>query len=173
MSHQVWNQAGAPYASNSLLSRLRFLLSVDERDIRDVNLQKIASTCTSPELRHGLDEGHALNVSNRASKLDYANIRLLMRIIDRDFGNSFDPIYDGVRDMRNDLNGATEIVASSFPLNDVIVYLASGDVILACQGDVQVALVIAQVEVDFTAIVENEDFAVPWTMSAHHENDMR
>lgn len=48
----------------------------------------------------------------------------------------------------------------------MLIYLASGDVVLSGQSDVQIPLVVAQVEVDFTSIVKNEDFSVPTVGSA-------
>ena len=43
---------------------------------------------------------------------------------------------------------------------DVLVDFACDNVTLAREGDVEVAFVVAKVEVDFTAIVEHKDFSV-------------
>jgi hypothetical protein len=43
----------------------------------------------------------------------------------------------------------------------VLVDLARGDVVVAREGDVQVALVVAEIEVDLAAVREDEDLAVP------------
>jgi hypothetical protein len=68
---------------------------------------------------------------------------------------------DRVGEVGDDLNGAPEVVATALALDDVLVDFAGCDVVLAGEGDVQVALVVAEVEVDFAAVVEDEDFAVP------------
>jgi hypothetical protein len=63
--------------------------------------------------------------------------------------------------VRHDLHRLAEIVALALALDDVLVDLAGGDVVVACEGDVKVALVVAQVEVDFAAVGEDEDLAMP------------
>jgi hypothetical protein len=63
--------------------------------------------------------------------------------------------------VRDDLHRLAEIVAFALALDDMLVDLARRDVVLARQGDVEVALVVAQVEVDFAAVGEDENFAVP------------
>lgn len=60
--------------------------------------------------------------------------------------------------MRDDLYRLSKVVASSLALNDMLVYLAGGDVVFTRQGDVEVAFVVAQIEIDFAAIVEYKDF---------------
>lgn len=45
--------------------------------------------------------------------------------------------------------------ATHLALNNVGVHLAGGDVVVASERHVQVALVVAQVEVGLTAVVEN------------------
>jgi len=64
--------------------------------------------------------------------------------------------------VRHYLHCPTQIVSSTFPLNNMLIDLASRDVILAGESDIEIALVIAEVEVDFSTVVEYEDL----TMSA-------
>ena len=63
--------------------------------------------------------------------------------------------------MWDDLYGFTQIVALALALDNVLVDLASGDVVVAREGDVEVALVVAKIEVNFTAVGEDKDFAMP------------
>jgi hypothetical protein len=63
--------------------------------------------------------------------------------------------------MRHNLNSLSEVVAPPLTLNYVLIDLARCDIILACEGDVEVALVVSEVEIDFSAIVEDKDFTVP------------
>jgi hypothetical protein len=44
-------------------------------------------------------------------------------------------------------------------VDDLAVYFSSGDVIIATQSDVEVALVVAEVEVDLATVVQDVDFA--------------
>jgi hypothetical protein len=66
-----------------------------------------------------------------------------------------------IGDVWNDLYGFTQIVALALTLDDVLVDFASGDVVIAGEGDVKVALVVAEIEVDFAAVGEDEHFAMP------------
>ena len=43
-------------------------------------------------------------------------------------------------------------------IDDLAVYFSSGDVIIATQSDVEVALVVSEVEVDLATVVQDVDF---------------
>jgi len=66
-----------------------------------------------------------------------------------------------IGDVWDDLYGFTQVVALALALDNVLVDLASGDVVVAGEGDVEVALVVAKIEVDFAAVGEDEYFAMP------------
>lgn len=117
-------------------------------------------------MTHGLNERRALNVANRTTQFDNADIRALICIIDRDPCNSLNPVLDSICQVRHNLHRLAEIVTPTLTLNDMLVYLSSCDVVLACEGDVEVALVVAKIEVDFTAIVQDKNFTVPVIRSA-------
>lgn len=160
-THQIWDQTVTPHRLDGLLRRLRLLFAVNNRHIRDVNLHKVVLARASPELAHSLDEGHALNITHSTSQLDYADVRLFARVIDgypRDF---LDPVLNRIGDVWDDLNGFTQIVALALAFDDVLVDLAGGDVVVACEGDVEVALVVTEIEVNFAAVGEDEHFAMP------------
>jgi hypothetical protein len=59
------------------------------------------------------------------------------------------------------LDRLADVLASTLLLDDVLVDLACSDIVLACEGNVEVALVVAKIEVNFTAIVEDKDFTMP------------
>lgn len=63
--------------------------------------------------------------------------------------------------MRDDLNSLAEVVTFSLAFDDMLVDLAGCDVIIACKGNVQVAFVVAEIEVNFSTIGEDENFAMP------------
>jgi hypothetical protein len=91
--------------------------------------------------------------------LDNAHIRLLARLIHRHGGNALNPILHGVGQVRNDLDRLAEVVAPALLFNHVRVDLAGRDVVVAREGDVEVALVVAEVEIGFAAVVEDVDLA--------------
>lgn len=128
-----------------------------------MDIHKVVLPHPTAELSHCLDERHALNVARRTSELDNADIRLLIGVVNWNFGNSLNPVLDGVGNVRHDLHGFAQIVTLALPADNLLVYFASGDVILTRQGYVEVAFIISQVQINFTAIVKNEDFTMSGT----------
>lgn len=126
-----------------------------------MNLAEIVSTCPPPELSHGFNKGCTFNVTHRTTQFDDANIRLFIGVVHGRPGNLLDPVLDAVRDMRHDLHGLAQVVSFPLAFNDVLIYFSSRNAVFPCQGHVEVSLVIAQVQVYFTAIVQNKTFAVP------------
>lgn len=125
-----------------------------------MNLQEIVLSSSSLQLSHSLNEGCTLNISHCASKLNNADIRCLIGIVDWDASHAFDPVLNRVGQMRYYLDSLSEIVAATLALNDVLVDLASGDVVLASEGNIEVSLVVSEVEVDFSTVIEDKDFTV-------------
>jgi hypothetical protein len=126
-----------------------------------MNLEEIAFSGSPLQLSHSLNERRALDVTDCASQLNDTHIRRLLRAIDGNSGNPFNPVLDCIRQVWNNLDRLADVLASTLLLDDVLVDLACGDVVLAREGDVEVAFVVAKVEVNFTAIVEDKDFTVP------------
>ena len=62
--------------------------------------------------------------------------------------------------MGNDLDGFAEVVAAALLEDDLLVDAAGGEVVVAREGRVGEALVVAQIEVGFGAVVGDKDFAV-------------
>ena len=67
---------------------------------------------------------------------------------------------DLVGDVRDHLHGAAEVVALALLLDDRAIDLACGEVAVAAQGGVGEALVVAEVEIGLSAVVEHVNFAV-------------
>ena len=126
-----------------------------------MDLHEVVLARSSPELSHGLNERHALDITNGTTELDYTNIRLFVRIVDGYPGDPLDPILNCIRDVRDDLNGLTQVCPLPLLLDNVLVYLARSNIVVSCESDVQVALVVAKIEIDLAAVGENEDLAMP------------
>jgi hypothetical protein len=62
--------------------------------------------------------------------------------------------------MRDNLHGLSEVVSPPLALDNMLVYLAGRDIVLSSQRDVQVSLVVSQIEIDLSAIVQHEALAV-------------
>lgn len=110
-----------------------------------MNLQEVWAFGSSSQLSHCLNKGHALDVTNCTPQFDYAYVRLFICVVDWNFSDPLDPVYNGVCNVWHDLDRLAKVVALSLALDDVLIDFASGDIVLAGQGNVQVAFVVAQV----------------------------
>jgi len=77
LTYQIGDQTITPNRLDRLLGRLGLLLAVNDRHVRDVYLHEVVLARPSPQLTHGLDEGHALDVADGAAQLNDTHIRLL------------------------------------------------------------------------------------------------
>ncbi len=69
-------------------------------------------------------------------------------------------ILDLVGHMGNHLDGLAQVVAAAFLQDDLLVDAAGGVVVVAGERRVSEALIVAEVEVGFSPVVGDEDFAV-------------
>src|ERR1035437_724659 len=101
-----------------------------------------------------LQEGQALNIADRAADLDDYHLggRLL--------GHSLNALFDFVRDVRNHLNGAAQVVAAPLLSDHAGVDLPGGDVAGLGQVFVDKALVMSQIEVGLRSVVGDKDFTM-------------
>jgi len=141
-------------------------------------LLKVVSARSSSQLRHGLNKGRTLDVPNRASKLNDADVRLFIGIVHRYLRDSLDPVLYGVCDVWDDLHSPPKIIALSFSLYNMLVYLARSDVVVSCQGYIKVSLIVPQlqtrlewqqaqqcprkayIQIDLPAIIKNKDLTM-------------
>jgi len=126
-----------------------------------VNLHEVVPARSPSKLSESLHERHALHIADCATKLDDAHIGLLACVVDGYARNLLNPFLDRVCDVWDDLDRLAQVVALALALDDVLVDLAGGNVVVAGQGNVEVALVVAEIEIDLTTVGEDEDFAVP------------
>lgn len=103
------------------LRRLSFLLAMHVWHKRDMYQCKIIMANSKLELPHGFNKRSRFYISDSSSELRTlevcafkdgnraylynTEVRLLARIVDRDFGDAVYPILDSVRDMGYDLPG--------------------------------------------------------------------
>ena len=112
------------------------------------------------KLAEGLDESHALNVTNSAAELDNTDVRLLVGVVDRDLGDLANPLLNRASDVGHDLYRLAQVVSAALPLDDLGVDLAESDVVIPGEGDIEVALIVSQVKIDLSTIIQNVDFTV-------------
>lgn len=96
-----------------------------------MNLHEVVPARSPPKLSEGLYERHALHIADCTTKLDDAHIGLLACVVDRYARNLLDPFLDRICDVRDDLHCLAQVVALALALDDVLVNLAGGDVVVA------------------------------------------
>ena len=124
----------------------------DERQQRQVDVDRVVARQVVAELPDRLEERQALDVADRAADLAQHEVVALVAVADE--------LLDGVGDVRDDLDGGAEIVAAPLLGEDVLVDAAGGDVVLAGRRTAGEALVVPEVEVGLGAVVGDEDLAV-------------
>jgi hypothetical protein len=108
-------------------------------------------------LAHGLQEGQRFDVADRAADFDDGHVHLVRGA---DAGAALDVFLDLVGDVRDHLHRLAEVVAAAFLLEHALVDLAGGEVVGLAHARGDEALVVAQVEVGFGAVVGDEHLAV-------------
>lgn len=78
--------------------------------------------------------------------------------------DSFDPVLNCAGDVRNDLYSLAQVVTLPLFLYNVRVDFARGEVVVSTESDIQVALVVSQVKICFTTVVEDVNLA--WSILA-------
>src|SRR5271166_180499 len=81
------------------------------RHERQVQVADIVPADVPPELPDSLEEGHDLDVADRAADFDDDHIDALA-------AQASDPLFDLIGDVRNDLNGLAEVVAAPLLCDD-------------------------------------------------------
>src|SRR3954469_25937289 len=94
-------------------------------DVEDVLTAGIAA-----HLANRLQEGLPFNITDRATNLANNDIRVVLPRC------KLDLVFDLVGNVRDDLDGAAEIIAAAFLGNDFGIDLAGGDI--GCAGEVLV-----------------------------------
>ncbi len=103
-------------------------------------------------LADGFEEGKRLDVAYGAADLDDGDFA-----VGCDFAHR---VFDLVGDVRDDLDGLAEIIAAALFGDDLLVDAAGGEVVVAGELGVGEALVVAEVEIGFSAVIGDEDLAV-------------
>ncbi len=112
-------------------------------------------------LAHRFEERQRLDVADRAADLDDGDIdRMVGVAIGCDAGAALDEFLDLVGDVRDHLHRLAEVVAAAFSLEHTLVDLAGGEVVGLLHPSGDEALVVAQVEIGFRAVVGHIDLAV-------------
>ncbi len=90
------------------------------------------------------------------------------------FATGKDTLFNRVGDVRDNLYGCTQIVATALFAQDIGVNSTGSEVIAASHFGTNETLIVTQVQVGFSAVFSNEHFPVlDWTHSTWIDVDIR
>src|SRR5450759_5347759 len=118
---------------------LQFTRARNERQQRQMNVDRRVTRQIVAQLPNRLEERQALDVADRAAYFAQHEVEAVIALADE--------ILDGVGDVRNDLDGGAEIIAAPLLGEDVLVDAPRRDVVLARRRPAGEALVMAEVEI--------------------------
>src|SRR5205085_3334890 len=145
--------------ADGVLRRFRFEFARggdvwDEREVYEDRAVQAVLPLFVPHLAYGFEERQRFDVADRAADLDDDNVRFVL------LGDGAHGALYLVGDVRDDLNGFAEVVASALLLDDGEIYSSGRPVVRAREARVREALVVSEVEVCLRDVVCDEDFAV-------------
>ena len=113
-----------------------------------MDVDRIAAWQIIAELADRLEKRQAFDIADGAANLDQHEVDIAVARLHE--------VLDGVGDVRDDLHGAAEIVASPLLGQDVLVDAAGRDVVGFLGGNAGEALVVAEIQVGRGAVVGDE-----------------
>ena len=134
---------------------LVFACGLDVGHVGKMDVQAVLAAKLGTELADGFEEGQAFDIAHGAADFHEGNVRGVFG-----FADSQEGVLDFVGDVGDDLNGATLVFTAAFLVEHAPVDTAGSDGVELGEGNVEVAFVVAEVEVGFGAVVGDEHFAV-------------
>src|SRR5689334_18527 len=119
-----------------------------------MHVERVLAAHVGAHLAHGFEKRLRLNIAHRPTDFYEYDVRASR------FGDQANTLFDFIRDVRDDLNRAAQIVAAPLFGDDLRVDLTGGDVAHPAEVGVNEALIVTQVQVRLRAIVQHVDFAV-------------
>ena len=152
---RVGLDADAAQRGDGVLGGLGLQLAgrADVRDQRDVQEEAVVPADVVAHLTGGLQERQRLDVADRAADLGDHDVHVRG-------AHGADPVLDLVGDVRDHLDGVTEVVAAALLGDHARVDLPRRDVGDLAQVGVQEPLVVPDVQVGLGAVVGDEHLAV-------------
>jgi hypothetical protein len=125
----------------------------DERHQRDVDVADVVAAHVAAHLAQRLEERQDLDVADGSTDFGDDHVDVVG-------AHSYDALLDLVGDVRDDLHGLAEVVATSLGGENGLVDAAGGGVRVTGEWLVDEALVVTEVEVGLAAVVGDEHLTV-------------
>jgi len=106
------------------------------------------------QLSNALDVWQGFNITHCSS--NFGNDKIIFTLA----AKRFDISFNFVGDMRNNLNGFSQIIATSFFFNHILINSAGGNVIGTMSFYIQKSFVVTKIEICFVSIHRNVTFSM-------------
>ena len=120
-----------------------------------MDIQAIVTAELGSQLSDGFEERQAFDIADSAADLNDGDIRGVLAL-----GKRKHDALDLVSDVRDHLHGSTQVVPAAFLMDDAVINGAGRGIVLLGKGNVQEPLVMAEIEVRFSAVVRDENLSV-------------
>nr|AXN76753.1 CTP synthetase [Aeromonas veronii] len=139
---------------NGVLGRLglHFTGSSQVRNQRQVHEHGVVAAHFGSQLTNGFEERQGLDVTYGTAHFDDGNLMA--------FGTGNHPLFDGVGDVRDNLNGGAQIVTTTLFTQYVGVDAAGGKVVATGHLGADETLVVAQIQIGFGPVLGYEHFTM-------------
>ena len=117
-----------------------------------MHVDGVAAADFEADLANRFEERLALDIADSAADLDNDDVGVE--------GDLADPGLDLVGDVGDDLDGAAQVLTAAFLVDDRLVDLAGGEVVVAGHRAGGEALVVAEVEIGLGAVIGDVDLTV-------------
>ncbi len=117
-----------------------------------MDIEGIFNPLVHAHLSNRFQKRQRLDIADSTSNFDHDDVHAL--------ASSADPVLHLVGDVRNDLNGATEVIAPTFATDHLFIDLAGGEVVLFLHRRANEAFIVAQIEIGFGAIFGHENLTM-------------
>src|SRR5580704_4112065 len=131
---------------------LQFARAWNERQQREMNVDRVPARQFIAELADRLKKGEAFDIADGASDLDEDEIGALVAAEHESL--------DRIGDVWNDLDGRAKVIAAAFLCDDLLIDPAGRDIVFPYRGPAGEALAMAKIEIGFRAVLGDEDLAV-------------
>lgn len=90
-----------------------------------------------------------------------AHIRFPSRVIHRNPRHTLNPVLNGVRQVRYNLNSLAQVVTATLALDNMLVDFPRGDILISRERDVEITFVVPEIQIDLTTVIQHINLAMP------------
>jgi len=117
-----------------------------------MNVDRVAARQVIAELTDRLEVRQAFDIADRATDLAQDEVEFIVAIANE--------IFDGIGDVRNNLDGRAEIIAATLLSENFLIDATGRNIVLARRRAASETLVVTEVEIGLGTIIGDENLAM-------------